>query len=78
MGAYQMIQGIGLIVGFSLMGWVYEAISREAPIVLCSFALMAATLIIALFVEETHVVHPEHKALAPEDSAIAEAEPASK
>jgi MFS family permease len=65
MGAYQMIQGIGNIVGFSLLGYIYEAISPESPIILCSFALMAATLIIALFVEETHVVHAEDKAFAP-------------
>ncbi len=69
MGAYQMIQAVGNIVGFSLLGWMYEAVSKEAPIVLCSFALMAATLIIAVFVEETHIVHPKSAQLAVESPA---------
>jgi len=56
MGAYQMIQGIGNIIGFAALGWVYDNVSPEAPILLCSVALMAATLIIAVFVTETHVV----------------------
>jgi MFS family permease len=53
MGAYQMIQGLGNIVGFSVLGFVYDAISPEAPIVLCSAALAVATLIIFIFVQET-------------------------
>ena len=78
MGAYQMIQGVGNIIGFSLLGWVYVAISPEAPIVLCSFALMAATLIIALFVEETHVVLHEDSALVAESARVAEIDSGSK
>lgn len=54
MGAYQTVQGIGNIVGFSALGLMYEKISPGAPILACSGALMAATLIIALFVSETH------------------------
>jgi MFS family permease len=53
MGAYQMIQGFGNIVGFFALGYIYEVVSPEAPIVLCSIALAVATLIIAVFVHET-------------------------
>lgn len=53
MGAYSMVQGVGNIVGFSLLGWAYEAISPEAPIMMCTFALAVATSIIVLFVGET-------------------------
>ncbi len=53
MGAYQMIQAFGNIIGFSLMGWAYTAISPEAPIIMCTFALAVATSIIVLFVNET-------------------------
>jgi MFS family permease len=52
MGAYQMIQGFGNIVGFIALGYIYEVVSPEAPIILCSAALAAATLIIAIFVHE--------------------------
>lgn len=52
MGAYQMIQGFGNIVGFFALGYIYEAVSPEAPIILCSVALAIATLIIAIFVHE--------------------------
>ena len=52
MGAYQMIQGFGNIVGFFALGYIYDVVSPEAPIVLCSAALAAATLIIAIFVHE--------------------------
>ncbi|HEX7392009.1 MAG TPA: MFS transporter [Thermoplasmata archaeon] len=54
MGAYQMIQGFGNIIGFSLLGWAYVAISPEAPIIMCTFALAVATAIIVAFVRETH------------------------
>jgi len=54
MGAYQTVQGIGNIVGFSALGLIYEWISPSAPIIMCAFALAAATVIIALFVDETH------------------------
>ena len=53
MGAYQMVQGFGNIVGFFFLGYIYVALSPEAPIILCSAALAVATLIIALFVRET-------------------------
>jgi DHA1 family multidrug resistance protein-like MFS transporter len=53
MGAYQMIQGFGNIVGFFFLGFVYEHVSPEAPIIICSVALAVATAIIALFVAET-------------------------
>ncbi len=52
MGAYQMIQGFGNIVGFFALGYIYEVVSPEAPIILCSAALAVATLIIAVFVHE--------------------------
>ncbi len=52
MGAYQMIQGFGNIVGFFARGYIYEVVSPEAPIVLCSASLAFATLIIAVFVHE--------------------------
>jgi MFS family permease len=52
MGAYQMIQGFGNIVGFFALGYIYVVVSPEAPIVLCSAALAFATLIIAVFVHE--------------------------
>lgn len=54
MGAYQMIQGFGNIIGFVALGYIYQVVSPEAPIVLCSVALAVATLIIAMFVHETH------------------------
>jgi len=54
MGAYQTVQGIGNIVGFSALGLIYEWISPESPIIMCAVALAAATAIIALFVDETH------------------------
>lgn len=54
MGAYQTVQGVGNIVGFSALGLMYERISPRAPILSCAGALAAATLIIALFVDETH------------------------
>jgi len=53
MGAYQFIGGVGIFIGYTLLGYMYAAISPEAPIILCSIALAAATLIIALFVSET-------------------------
>ncbi len=53
MGAYQMIVGFGNIIGFALLGWAYTAISPEAPIIMCTFALVVATSIIVLFVGET-------------------------
>jgi len=53
MGAYQMIQAFGNIIGYSLLGWAYTAISPEAPIIMCTFALAVATSIIVLFVSET-------------------------
>lgn len=52
MGAYQMIQGFGNIIGFFALGYIYDVVSPEAPIVLCSAALAVATLIIAIFVHE--------------------------
>ena len=55
MGAYQMIQGFGNIIGFFALGYIYVVISPEAPIILCSMALAVATLIIAIFVHETRV-----------------------
>jgi MFS family permease len=54
MGAYQMVQGLGNIVGFSALGVMYERISPRSPILACAGALVAATSIIALFVSETH------------------------
>lgn len=54
MGAYQTVQGIGNIVGFSALGVMYEKISPGTPILVCAVALAAATSIIALFVSETH------------------------
>lgn len=53
MGAYQMIVGFGNILGYALLGWAYVAISPEAPIIMCTFALAVATSIIVLFVAET-------------------------
>ena len=53
MGAYQFIQGLGNIFGFLFLGYVYETVSPEAPIILCSAALAVATMIIVLFVAET-------------------------
>jgi MFS family permease len=55
MGAYQMIQGFGNIVGFFALGYIYVVVSPEAPIILCSIALAVATLIIAIFVHETRM-----------------------
>jgi DHA1 family multidrug resistance protein-like MFS transporter len=54
MGAYQMVQGVGNIAGFSALGVMYERISPRSPILACAGALVAATSIIALFVSETH------------------------
>jgi len=54
MGAYQTVQGVGNIVGFSALGVMYERISPKAPIIAGAGALAAATSIIALFVGETH------------------------
>jgi len=53
MGAYQMIVGIGNIVGFVTVGWMYEVMSPETPIIVCTVALAVATAIIVLFVGET-------------------------
>ncbi len=53
MGAYQMIQAVGNILGFFALGSIYVAVSPEAPILASSAALAVATLIIALFVPET-------------------------
>lgn len=52
MGAYQTVQGIGNIIGFTALGVAYEAISPEAPMIMCSAALVLATIIVALFVRE--------------------------
>lgn len=54
MGAYQTVQGIGNIAGFSALGLMYEKMGPRAPILACAGALAAATAIIALFVDETH------------------------
>jgi MFS family permease len=62
MGAYQMIQGFGNIVGFFALGYIYVVISPEAPIILCSIALAVATLIIAIFVHETRMTTNGHSA----------------
>lgn len=53
MGAYQTVQGIGNIIGFTALGLVYEMVSPEAPIVICAGALVLATMIIAVFVRES-------------------------
>ncbi len=53
MGAYQTVQGIGNIVGFSALGLMYERMGPRTPILSCAGALAAATIIIALFVDET-------------------------
>jgi len=53
MGAYQMIVGVGNIVGFVTVGWMYDVISPRTPILVCSIALAVATAIIVLFVAET-------------------------
>jgi len=74
MGAYQMIQGIGNIVGFTMLGYLYSAVSPEAPILLCAAALSVATLIIALFVKETRAAPSAEawaKAVAPPPSVSA-------
>lgn len=52
MGAYQTVQGVGNIIGFTALGVAYEMISPEAPILMCTAALAVATLIIAVFVRE--------------------------
>jgi len=52
MGAYQTVQGVGNIIGFTALGVAYEAISPEAPILMCAVALAVATLIIAVFVRD--------------------------
>lgn len=52
MGAYQTVQGVGNIIGFSVLGLAYEMISPEAPIIMCTLALLVATGIIAVFVRE--------------------------
>lgn len=52
MGAYQTVQGIGNIIGFTALGVAYELISPEAPILICTVALAVATLIIAVFIRE--------------------------
>lgn len=62
MGAYQMIQGFGNIVGFFALGYIYVVVSPEAPIILCSIALAVATLIIAIFVHETRKTTNGHSA----------------
>jgi MFS family permease len=62
MGAYQMIQGFGNIVGFFALGYIYEVVSPEAPIILCSIALAFATLIIAIFVHEKQMTTSGHSA----------------
>ena len=62
MGAYQMIQGFGNIVGFFALGYIYEVVSPEAPIILCSIALAVATLIIAIFVHEKQMTTSGHSA----------------
>jgi len=62
MGAYQMIQGFGNIVGFFALGYIYEVVSPEAPIILCSIALALATLIIAVFVHEKQMTTGGHPA----------------
>ena len=81
MGAYQTVQGVGNIVGFSALGLMYERISPRAPILSCAGALAAATSIIALFVDETHKAEkknaskksPTERALALErDTAVAD------
>jgi MFS family permease len=54
MGAYQMVQGVGNITGYSALGVMYERISPGAPILACAGSLAAATSIIAIFVSETH------------------------
>jgi MFS family permease len=53
MGAYHMFQGMGNIVGFVLLGFLYGAVSHESPIILCTIMLAIATGIIAAFVAET-------------------------
>ena len=59
MGAYQTVQGIGNIIGFSALGLMYERISPRAPIISCAGALAAATFIIAFFVDETRRVEQQ-------------------
>lgn len=54
MGAYQMVVGIGNIVGYLAVGWIYYETRPEVPILICTLALAIATTIIVLFVGETH------------------------
>lgn len=53
MGAYNAFQGIGNIFGFVALGYLYEVVSHESPIILCVIMLAIATSIIAAFVAET-------------------------
>ncbi|MBN1678226.1 MAG: MFS transporter [Candidatus Thermoplasmatota archaeon] len=66
MGAYMMIQGFGNIIGFSLLGWAFDAISPEAPIIMCTVALAVATAIIVVYVGETRKVAPSSTQAAAE------------
>lgn len=72
MGAYQTVQGIGNIIGFSALGVAYEMISPEAPIVMCSMALFVATGIIAVYVRESPAAE---KAPAPPAPAVVDRDP---
>lgn len=52
MGAYQTVVGIGNIIGYTVLGVVYQEVSPEAPIYLGAIALAFATAIVAVFVRE--------------------------
>lgn len=59
MGAYQTVVGIGNIIGYTVLGVVYQEVSPEAPIYLCAIALAFATAIVAVFVRERTQVPTE-------------------
>ncbi|MDH3365895.1 MAG: MFS transporter [Thermoplasmata archaeon] len=71
MGAYQTVQGVGNIAGFSALGVMYERISPRAPILMCAGALAAATAIIALFVSETYGTNKKTKSMSDETTKTA-------
>lgn len=61
MGTYLMVKGIGTVFGFSALGLLFVGVGPEIPLLTCCIAIAAATLIVFLFVPETHTrsISPE-------------------
>jgi DHA1 family multidrug resistance protein-like MFS transporter len=52
MGIYNLFRNIGLVVGSSAGGFLYDALSSQAPFIICAFAGLLAVAVIVFLISE--------------------------